>query len=47
MVGDFEGYLHFIDRNTGEVAGRVEVDSDGLYSQPLVVAGDKIYVQGT
>ncbi|MFC1520253.1 outer membrane protein assembly factor BamB [Pseudomonadota bacterium] len=45
VVGDFEGYLHFIDRNSGEVAGRVEVDSDGLFSQPVVV-GDKIYVQG-
>ncbi len=45
VVGDFEGYLHFIDRSTGEVAGRVEVDSDGLFSQP-VVAGDKVYVQG-
>lgn len=45
VVGDFEGYLHFIDRGTGTVVGRVQVDSDGLFSQPLVV-GDKIYVQG-
>jgi len=45
VVGDFEGYLHFIDRTSGEIIGRVEVDSDGLYAQPLVV-GDKIYVQG-
>jgi outer membrane protein assembly factor BamB len=45
VVGDFEGYLHFIDRISGEVVGRIEVDSDGLYGQPLVV-DDKIYVQG-
>jgi outer membrane protein assembly factor BamB len=45
VVGDFEGYLHFIDRNSGDIVGRVQVDSDGLYAQPLVV-GDKIYVQG-
>ncbi|MGB0894238.1 MAG: outer membrane protein assembly factor BamB [Parashewanella sp.] len=45
VVGDFEGYLHFIDRETGVIAGRVEVDSDGLYVQPVVV-GDKLYVQG-
>lgn len=45
VVGDFEGYLHFIDRNDGSIAGRIEIDSDGLYSQPLVIDG-KIYVQG-
>jgi outer membrane protein assembly factor BamB len=45
VVGDFEGYLHFIDRTSGKLVGRIEIDSDGLYSQPLVV-GDKIYVQG-
>ena len=44
VVGDFEGYLHFIDKSTGALVGRVEVDSSGLYSQPLVV-GDSIYVQ--
>jgi outer membrane protein assembly factor BamB len=45
IVGDLEGYLHFISRDTGEVVGRVQVDSDGLFSQPEVVDG-KIYVQG-
>ncbi|WP_350431417.1 outer membrane protein assembly factor BamB [Shewanella sp. H8] len=45
VVGDFEGYLHFIDRNSGKIVGRIQVDSDGLYGQPLVV-GEKIYVQG-
>ena len=45
VVGDLEGYLHFIDRSSGDVVGRIQVDSDGLYAQPLVV-DDKIYVQG-
>lgn len=44
VVGDFEGYLHFIERSTGTIVGRVQVDSSGLFSQPLVV-DDKIYVQ--
>ncbi|RLV59928.1 outer membrane protein assembly factor BamB [Parashewanella curva] len=45
VVGDYEGYLHFIDRTSGVIEGRVRVDSDGLYVQPVVVDG-KIYVQG-
>ncbi|NMH65499.1 outer membrane protein assembly factor BamB [Shewanella salipaludis] len=45
VIGDFEGYLHFLDKSTGAIVGRVQVDSSGLFSQPLVV-GDKIYVQG-
>ncbi|QSX36143.1 outer membrane protein assembly factor BamB [Shewanella sedimentimangrovi] len=45
VVGDFEGYLHFIDRADGKLVGRIEVDSSGLYGQPLVV-DNKIYVQG-
>ncbi|CAM4001381.1 outer membrane protein assembly factor BamB [Shewanella aquimarina] len=44
VVGDFEGYLHFIDRTSGKLVGRVDVDSSGLFSQPLVI-DDKIYVQ--
>ncbi|MCE9679228.1 outer membrane protein assembly factor BamB [Shewanella sp. AS1] len=44
VVGDFEGYLHFINRTDGRIVGRVEVDSSGLFSQPLVI-DDKIYVQ--
>ncbi|WP_417762131.1 outer membrane protein assembly factor BamB [Shewanella sp.] len=45
VAGDFEGYLHFFDRETGKLVGRISIDSDGLYSQPIVV-DDKIYVQG-
>ncbi|WP_394200626.1 outer membrane protein assembly factor BamB [Shewanella waksmanii] len=44
VVGDFEGYLHFLERSTGKIVGRIQVDSSGLYSQPLVV-NDRIYIQ--
>lgn len=44
VVGDFEGYLHFINRSTGVLEGRVQIDSSGLYVQPVVV-GDKLLVQ--
>ncbi|QSX34841.1 outer membrane protein assembly factor BamB [Shewanella avicenniae] len=45
VAGDLEGYLHFFDRETGNLVGRISVDGSGLYSQPIVV-DDKIYVQG-
>ena len=44
VVGDFEGYLHFINRSNGVIEGRVQIDSSGLYVQPVVV-GDKLLVQ--
>ena len=44
VVGDFEGYLHFMNKSDGKLVGRVEIDSSGLFSQPLVV-DDNIYVQ--
>lgn len=45
VVGDYEGYLHFLDRNTGNIVGRIQIDSEGLYSTPVVADG-KLYVQG-
>ncbi|WOT06197.1 outer membrane protein assembly factor BamB [Shewanella youngdeokensis] len=44
VVGDFEGYLHFMNKSDGKIVGRIQVDSSGLYSQPLVV-NDNLYVQ--
>lgn len=43
VVGDAFGYLHFLDSNNGEMAGRLEV-GDSVYVAP-VVAGDTLYVQ--
>lgn len=44
VVGDFESYLHWLDRRTGEPVARMEVDDDGVYVAP-VVDGDMLYVQ--
>lgn len=37
VVGDFEGYLHWLDQETGEISARHEVDSSGIHSTPTVV----------
>ncbi len=42
VVGDFEGYVHFLSATTGEFVARSETGS-AIYSPPLVV-GDMIYV---
>jgi outer membrane protein assembly factor BamB len=53
VVGDFEGYFHFFDKNSGELVARYQnddffewftFDEDGAYSAPIVV-GDNIIVQ--
>lgn len=44
-VADFEGYLHLVSRSSGQLAGRVRVDSDGVIARPLV-ADDVLYVYG-
>jgi len=44
VVGDFEGYLHWIDQSTGEIVARHEVDSSGLHTAPTVYK-DILYVQ--
>jgi outer membrane protein assembly factor BamB len=36
VVGDFEGYLHWLDQDTGEIVARHEVDSSGIHSTPTV-----------
>jgi outer membrane protein assembly factor BamB len=44
VVGDFEGYLHWLDQTTGEIVARHEVDSSGLHTAPTVYK-NIIYVQ--
>jgi len=36
VVGDYEGYLHWLDQSTGEIVARYRVDSSGLYATPTV-----------
>ncbi|HWP94501.1 MAG TPA: outer membrane protein assembly factor BamB [Gammaproteobacteria bacterium] len=37
VVGDFEGYLHFLDRFTGALAARVRVGSGAIVLPPVAV----------
>ena len=44
VVGDSEGYLHWINTDDGRFVAQQKVDSSGLQSEP-VVASDKLLVQ--
>ncbi|TDB61070.1 outer membrane protein assembly factor BamB [Photorhabdus khanii] len=44
VVGDSEGYLHWLNMDDGKFVAQHKVDSSGLMSRP-VVAGDKLMVQ--
>jgi len=44
VVGDFEGYLHWLNRDSGEIVARHEVDSSGIYTTPTV-GKNVLYVQ--
>jgi len=42
-VGDFEGYIHILNRENGAMVAREQIDSDGIFSAPIV--GDQtLYV---
>lgn len=45
VVGDFEGYLHFLSQDDGRIVGRVQIDSKGLLEAPAVI-DDTLYVYG-
>ncbi len=45
VVGDFEGYLHWLHYRDGRIQARVRVDRDGLRAAPIV-KDDVVYVQG-
>jgi outer membrane protein assembly factor BamB len=36
VVGDLEGYLHWMDKKTGEFAARKQIDSDPILTKPIV-----------
>lgn len=44
VVGDAEGYMHWLNTNDGRFVAQQKVDSSGLLSAP-VVASDKLVVQ--
>ena len=39
VVGDFEGYLHWLDQETGEIVSRYQIDGSGIHTTPTVVDG--------
>jgi len=36
IVGDFEGYIHWLDKTTGEISARKQIDNAPILSQPIV-----------
>ncbi len=44
VVGDFEGYLHWLDKGTGAIIARVKTGGDRITNAP-VASGGRIYVQ--
>ncbi|MBB3232455.1 outer membrane protein assembly factor BamB [Halomonas stenophila] len=42
VVGDFEGYVHFIDAREGTLVGRTEIDGSGISVRPLT-DGRRVY----
>lgn len=44
VVADFEGYLHWLNGETGEIVARYHHDGSGIYNTPTAV-NDMIYVQ--
>lgn len=44
-VGDFEGYVHFFDREDGTLVARVSTDGGQISAQPLVVGEGNLLVQ--
>ena len=35
IVGDFEGYMHWLDKNTGDFAARIRMDDEAILTQPI------------
>ena len=44
VVGDFEGYLHWLDKSTGQFVSQYLLDGSGVYATPTVADGI-LYVQ--
>ena len=36
IVGDLEGYLHWLDKSTGAISGRVQIDDLPILTQPII-----------
>lgn len=45
VVGDFEGYLHWLSKDSGKIVGRIRATSKAIVAPPFA-AGDTVFVQG-
>ena len=36
VVGDLEGYLHWLDKESGAISGRVQIDDQPILTQPII-----------
>jgi outer membrane protein assembly factor BamB len=45
IVGDFEGYVHFLSREDGSFAARIATDGSAIGAPPLALDADTIVVQ--
>lgn len=43
VVGDFDGYLHWVDLDTGQLAARARVGRDPIRARPVVDADGTLY----
>ncbi|HRY15298.1 MAG: outer membrane protein assembly factor BamB [Candidatus Competibacteraceae bacterium] len=45
VVGDFEGYLHWLRKEDGRIVGRIRATNKSIITPPVAV-GDMVFVQG-
>lgn len=45
IIGDEDGNIHWLDKNTGKIVARYELDKDGIEATPIVMR-NKVYVLG-
>jgi outer membrane protein assembly factor BamB len=45
VVGDFEGYLHWLSKDNGQIVGRIRAAGKAIIAPPLA-AGNTVFVQG-
>ena len=43
VVGDYEGYLHWLSKTDGRLLGRVEITDEPIFAKPIIV-DDMVYV---
>ena len=45
VVADFEGYVHWLDRASGDIVGRIETTKKARVTNAPVAANGMVYVQ--